>query len=292
MKTYLSRLFLVFAFMSAATTALADDRAGGQPLREETWALMTPLPMFAYVVRPVGGGPFPLAVMNHGIAISEKERSFFPHIEFRDAAFWFARHGYFVVVPVRYGATAIDMPERGHHSLFFAGVGSCDNPNFRGPGLSIATLDQWVIDFMEGEGMVTPGRKAIVVGQSGGGWGAIAFSSLNPSSVRAIITFAAGRGGRVDGKPNNNCAPDELVEETAEFGRASRIPMLWIYSENDTYFGPDLAKRMHAAFTGAGGNAEFQMLPPFGSDGHFLINSPDGIPLWAPLVSKFLDKHP
>ena len=219
MKTYLSRLFLVFAFMSAATTALADDRAGGQPLREETWALMTPLPMFAYVVRPVGGGPFPLAVMNHGIAISEKERSFFPHIEFRDAAFWFARHGYFVVVPVRYGATAVDMPERGHHSLFFAGVGSCDNPNFRGPGLSIATLDQWVIDFMEGEGMVTPGRKAIVVGQSGGGWGAIAFSSLNPSSVRAIITFAAGRGGRVDGKPNNNCAPDELVERPHRVGR-------------------------------------------------------------------------
>src|SRR6516164_1044991 len=135
-------------------------------------------------------------------------------------------------------------------------------------------------------------RKGHCRGQSGGAWGAIALSSLNPSSVRAIITFAAGRGGRVDGKPNNNCAPDELVEETAEFGRASRIPMLWIYSENDTYFGPDLAKRMHAAFTGAGGNAEFQMLPPFGSDGHFLINSPDGIPLWAPLVSKFLDEHP
>src|SRR5262249_53814815 len=31
--------------------------------------------------------------------------------------------------------------------------------------------------------VVTPG-KAIVVGQSGGGWDAIAFSSLNPSSVR------------------------------------------------------------------------------------------------------------
>jgi hypothetical protein len=60
----------------------------------------------------------------------------------------------------------------------------------------------------------------------------------------------------------------------------------------DTYFGPDLAKRMHEAFTAAGGKAEFHMLPPFGSDGHFLISSPDGIPLWAPLVSKFLDEHP
>ena len=91
---------------------------------------------------------------------------------------------------------------------------------------------------------------------------------------------------------NNNCAPDELVEETAEFGRASRIPMLWIYSENDTYFGPELAKRMHEAFTAAGGRAEYHMLPPFGNDGHFLIDSLDGIPLWAPLVSKFLDEHP
>ena len=27
------------------------------------------------------------------------------------------------------------------------------------------------------------------------------------------------------------------------------------------------------------------------SDGHFLITSPDSIPLWAPLVGPFLDKH-
>jgi hypothetical protein len=48
-----------------------------------------------------------------------------------------------------------------------------------------------------------------------------------------------------------------------------------ILLENDAYFGPDF-KRMHAAaFTAAGENAKFHMLPPFGSDGHFLINSPD-----------------
>jgi dienelactone hydrolase len=286
------RSLLVLALVSGATisSAWADDRAALQPLREEMWVLMTPLPMFALVIRPVGGGPFPLAVMNHGIAIGEKERSFFPTIEFRDAAFWFARHGYFVVSPIRYGVTAINAPQLGIHSLFFASVGSCDDPNFFGPGMMIATLDQWIIDFMEREGMVMPG-KSIVIGQSGGGWGAIALSSLNPSSVRAIITFAAGRGGRVDGKPNNNCAPDKLVEQTAEFGRTSRVPMLWIYSENDTYFGPDLAKRMHQAFTGAGGKAAFNMLPPFGSDGHFMIDAAEAIPIWSPLVSQFLDEH-
>ena len=66
--------------------------------------------------------------------------------------------------------------------------------------------------------------------------------------------------------PNNNCAPNKLVEETAAFGRTSRIPMLWIYAENDTYFGPELTKRMHEAFIAAGGKAEYHMLPPFESD--------------------------
>ncbi|MET4227808.1 hypothetical protein ABIA85_001069 [Bradyrhizobium sp. LA6.10] len=28
----------------------------------------------------------------------------------------------------------------------------------------------------------------------------------------------------VDGKPNNNCAPDRLVEATADFGPTSRVP--------------------------------------------------------------------
>jgi pimeloyl-ACP methyl ester carboxylesterase len=109
--------------------------------------------------------------------------------------------------------------------------------------------------------------------------------------VQAIITFAAGRGGRVDGKPNNNCAPDTLVEATRSFGKTSRIPTLWIYAENDTYFGPDLAKRMYEAFTAAGGNAELRVFPPFGSDGHFFIGAAEAIPIWSPLVGRFLDEH-
>jgi invasion protein IalB len=67
--------------------------------------------------------------------------------------------------------------------------------------------------------------------------------------------------------------------------------MLWIYAENDSYFGPELTKRMHDAFVTAGGNAEYRMLPPFGSDGHFMIDSPDAVSLWSPLVSQFLEKH-
>jgi dienelactone hydrolase len=133
--------------------------------------------------------------------------------------------------------------------------------------------------------------SAIVIGQSAGGWGAIALSSQNLPSVKAIIAFAAGRGGRVGGKPNNNCNPDKLVEAAGELGQTARTPMLWIYITNDTYFGPPLPERMHNAYTAAGGNAEYHLMPPFGNEGHFFIDSPDSIPQWSPLVSQFLDKH-
>ena len=270
--------------------AAADDRIAGPKIQEEIWALPSPLPVLAYLVRPVGDGPFPLVVMNHGISLDHNQRAMFPMVEYRDAAFWFARRGYVVISPIRYGASGLDDKDRGVYGAVFAHVGSCDNPNFRGPGLAIATLDEWVIDYMSKKKMIQPG-KVVVVGQSGGGWGSIALGSRNPSSVQAIITFAAGRGGRVDGKPNNNCAPDKLVAATGEFGRTARVPMLWIYAENDTYFGPELTKRMQQAFVEAGGNVEYRMLPPFGSDGHFMIDSADAVPIWSPFVTQFLEKH-
>ncbi len=36
-----------------------------------------------------------------------------------------------------YGAAALDEPERGLYSLFYSGVGGCDNPNFREAGLAV-----------------------------------------------------------------------------------------------------------------------------------------------------------
>jgi dienelactone hydrolase len=285
-------------FLGASMVLAASDVTRGAdngtllPIQEEVWALPLLHPTVAYVVRPVGPGPFPLAVMNHGVSLNPRERSFFPLVEFRDAAMWFARRGYLVVAPSGsgYGAAALDVPERGLFSVFYSKVGACTNPNFRDPGMAAALLDKWIIDYMTEEKLAVPNR-AIVIGQSAGGWATIALSSQNLPSVRALIVFAGGRGGRVDGKPNNNCAPDKLVEATAEFGRSARTPMLWIYIENDTFFGPDLSKKMHAAYTAAGGEAEYHLMPPFGNEGHFFIDSSDAIPQWSPLVSQFLDKH-
>src|SRR6267154_407249 len=223
---------LLLNFFNPMSAALADDQTSPPRLQEEVWAMPLPLPMFAYVVRPVGDGPFPLVIMNHGVSLNARERSFFPLVEFRDAAFWFARRGYLVVAPTGsgYGAAAIDLPERGLYGPFFSKVGNCTNPNFRDPGLAVAQVDSWIIDYMAAEKRIVP-KDVIVVGQSAGGWASIALSSLNPPPVKAIITFAAGR------------------------------------------------------------EAESRLVPPFGNEGHFFIGSPDAIPIWSPLVAKFLDEQ-
>ncbi|VIO77611.1 hypothetical protein CI41S_58670 [Bradyrhizobium ivorense] len=196
-----------------------------------------------------------------------------------------------MVAPVGtgYGAAAIDIPERGLYGPVLLQDREMRQSQFPRSGLAVAQVDLWIIDYMAAEKRILP-EGVIVVGQSAGGWAAIALSSLNPPQVKAIITFAAGRGGRVDGKPNNNCNPDRLVEATGAFGHTSRVPMLWLYIENDTFFGPALSKRMYEAFIRAGGRAEYHLLPPFGGEGHFLIGSPDSIPIWSPLVERFLDK--
>lgn len=149
-----------------ASAALAEPDAPAPALMEETWALPLPLPSIAYVIRPAGKGPFPLAIMNHGVAMDPGERGFFPLVEFRDAAFWFARRGYFVVAPAGpgYGAAGMDVPERGLYGAFFSKVGRCINPNFRDAGLAIAKYDIEASRYLIDQKVVLPDRT-IVVGQ-------------------------------------------------------------------------------------------------------------------------------
>ena len=63
--------------------------------------------------------------------------------------------------------------------------------------------------------------------------------------------------------------------------------MLWVYSDNDLFFWPELAKRFHAAFQASGGRAKFIAAPAFGSDGHTLFST-QGASIWLPMVDAFL----
>jgi len=109
---------------------------------------------------------------------------------------------------------------------------------------------------------VDPSRS-IVVGHSTGGLGAVAATVKPPLNLVAGITFAGNNGSQYDiGKLDSVCDASDLIKAFATLGSGSRIPMLWIYAQNDHRMGPALAERYYQAFSGAGGQADFEMAPP------------------------------
>jgi len=65
------------------------------------------------------------------------------------------------------------------------------------------------------------------------------------------------------------------------------MPMLWVYAENDHFFGPAIAAQFYQAFNSAGGKAVFVRAAAFRRDGHGLF-SWGGTAIWAPMVESFL----
>ena len=99
----------------------------------------------------------------------------------------------------------------------------------------------------------------------------------------------SGSGGDPKGRPQNPCSQPALERTFQAYGAQAKVPMLWIYTENDMYFGPQLPRQWHAAFTKAGGKASFVQFPPHGEDGHSLFTRFPQV--WQPAVSEFLDAN-
>ncbi len=293
-RTGLAMLAGAFLFFALAITPglQASEIGEGSPgpqgpeqgaMRRQQWLIPFPgerLLMHATMLRPPGAGPFPLAVINHGSSQSSFLRSEFTPSLYEYVSRWFLDRGYAVVLPIRPGHGETGGP-------YFEDQGRCESPDYEKSGAAAADSIQAAIDYLIAQPFV---RKsgAVVVGQSAGGWGALALASRNSTAVRAVINFSGGRGGRAEDRANINCSPERLVAAASAFGRTARIPTLWLYAENDSYFSPALSKGMADAFRGAGGRADYHLLQPFGADGHVFIENGEAAAFWGPIVERFL----
>jgi dienelactone hydrolase len=256
----------------------------GEPFRRQAWLIPSPQPgilMRADLFRPAGAGPFPLAVINHGSQEDADRRALAAMPSFPELTAWLVGRGYAVLIPER--------PGHGKTSgRYTESEGPCRAPDFRKAGEATADDIAAVLDFALKQKLFRPTR-VLLLGNSAGGWGALALASRNPKTIAAVIAFAPGRGGRQHDLPRNNCAPDRLVAAAAHFGKTGRIPALWLYAKNDAYFPPSLADRLAAAYAGAGGRLEYHQLPAFGREGHVLVQAPAAT--WEAYLSRFLSKH-
>jgi dienelactone hydrolase len=232
--------------------------------------------------KPPGDGPFPAVIMHHGRA-QDNERANPGRWRYIDIARYWTRRGVAVFVPTRlgYGDTGLE-PDPEY-------TGECNRKRYDIAAKVTATQSLAAIEFAIKQPWVDR-RKVIVMGQSMGGFTTIATMEAKHPSVIAAINFAGGGGGDPKNRPRDPCGYTQMASAFATAGKANAgaTPMLWLYSENDNYWGASIPRKWHEAYTSAGGKAEFVMFPPIGSEGHAMIAA--GRYLWRPVVDKFIAK--
>jgi dienelactone hydrolase len=280
-------VLLVFAGL-AGRAALAAPPLGAQgpegaPNRAQPWRVPTPdadIPARAVLYRPPGEGPFRLALIAHATTQNALRRAQMPQPEYPALAAFLVARGFAVLVPERLGHGATG-------GTYIEDQGGCDDADYDHAARATASEIALALEFLRAQSFI---RKdgAVILGHSAGGWGALALAGEDPNSISAIIAFAPGRGGHANDVPNLVCAPHGLLVSAGEFGKRARVPVTWLVATNDSYFSPDLSRRLADAFRSSGGKVDFDLLAPSGSEGHWLAETESGVRTAGPELDRAL----
>lgn len=218
--------------------------------------------------KPDGDGPFPVAVINHGKAYGDTR--FQERYRPNAAARFFLQRGYAVVVPMRQGFSKSGGAYIG---------GGC---NIESNGYVQAEDVKAVLDYVTSQSWADKSR-ILIAGQSHGGWTTLALGTLDYPGVRGLVNFAGGLR-------QDNCAGWEatLARAGSAYGKQTRVPSLWFYGDNDSYFAPHVFRPLFENYVAAGGQAELIAFGQFGTDAHAMFGSRAGAAIWQPRVERFM----
>ncbi len=232
------------------------------------------------IYRPAGEGPYPLLVFNHGRAVSAR-RAAQGRNRPEAAARYFVGKGFVVLAPTRIGYWETYGDFDPEYS------GNCNSLQVE--AMSVAASDQVLatVEFAKTLPYVDASRW-VVAGQSVGGLTTVATVGRAPEGLAAGINFSGGTGGDPESKPGNPCRPQALETYWGSIAKQARVPTLWMYWQNDKYWGPEVPRTWHKAWVAGGGKAEFTAFGPSGVDGHNGLNA--DMDHWLPVVEDFLNR--
>jgi dienelactone hydrolase len=223
------------------------------------------------IFRPRGPGPFPLLVVNHGVPFDKFElMEVRERIRYAPQALEFVKRGFVVAVPLRRGYGRSDGNPRSTLNCNSALMAEADAGDIRA-----------AMKFMAAQPYVDLSR-ILVAGQSGGGYSSVALSAVPFPGLIGVLNFAGGL------RATDPCWRNEMASAYGRWGKTSRVPQIWFYAANDSFFDPAIASASHADFTRAGGRATYLPKPAFSRDGHNFFPDETGIRLWMPDVENFL----
>ncbi len=230
------------------------------------------------IFRPDGAGPFPLVIMNHGRAPTDK-RAVQGRQRFEPFSRYMVSKGFAVLVPTRvgYADTYGDFdPES---------TGNCNSARLDPQALAASDQVLATLAFAKTLPFIDASRW-VVAGQSVGGLTTIATVARHPEGLVGAINFAGGTGGDPERSPGRPCNPQRIASDWEARAAKATTPMLWFYWENDEYWGAENPKRWHEAWLRGGGKAEFHQLAPAGKTGHGAMSF--DMDHWVPFAEAYL----
>jgi dienelactone hydrolase len=276
---------LLLCWCGTVVPAVAEERL----VVEETFLSVEiqgqPYKLEALVAKEAGvGGRMPVALITHGQAAEAERREKVSARASLRTAREFARRGWLAVVVVRRGFGRSEGKEpyalRRCRDGEFAPVLEDQANDLEAALKAIARRPDADVS------------QVIALGVSVGGATVLNLAARNPSGLRAVINVSGGiRTTPREGGPPVTCKREDLTPVFASFGARTRIPSLWLYAENDSFFPGDYVRQLHEAYVVKGGDTDFHMFEPIGEDGHMMFGNRDGMLRWIPALDRFLRRH-
>jgi dienelactone hydrolase len=264
---FLSVISLGFAGQIAAQDVPPDPLLGESVVFIKNNKLFA-VEMETTLFKPDGNGPFPVVVINHGKSPGNN------HLQSRNRAMpatrEFLQRGYAVVLPMRQGFSKS------------GGAAVGEGCNIEGNGEAQAEDVKSVVAWL-GQQPWADTSQMIMMGQSHGGLTTLAYAQEPHPGFKLFVNFAGGL------KRTGGCQWETALKGAyAAYGSKTKVPSLWFYGENDSYFPPSVIKPAFEAYQSAGGPAEMIAYGVFGADAHAMFGSYSGLPIWWKRVEEKL----
>lgn len=234
-----------------------------------------PVQLDTLIVKPRGvTGALPVALITHGKPPDRVSMGDMRPDRMRQQARDMARRGWLAVAIMRRGFGQSDgppAPDMTCSQLTFV-------QRFERDAQDLAAVLAEVLKRPDAQ------PSAIAMGVSAGGAAVLALAAMQPPALKAVVNISGGL--RVDSCLERSEAT--LVDAIKTLGPRIKVPALWIYADNDSFFGPNVVDRMYETAITSGMQVRRVALPAIGSDGHNIFNLTPGRRAWLAELDQSL----